>query len=386
MSCLIIKNDGIGDLVLCSGILFELSNKFNGNLDLVTCETNREVAKLIPGIRQIYYVSRDNLRFPKGGIHRPPIDEDDNVVLIEIALQKYDVAICLRRFIRQSSLIIMNCISAKEKYCCWQIPTNATWEEAENLSRDWNHYRGNKRILSELEYFEVFCSTIFNTNICAPPSFSLEGKFDEVQYNGKAVAMGISGSSTQPGAIWAELAKYLADDGWTVHLFGGIQQSDTAIFITKLAPSVINHVGKLTITRTLKYLNRFKYFVGTDTGLSHLASLVVPNILVVIGGGTFPRFFPWPDRPSQHVIFYGLDCYDCDWQCKYPSRYCLELISPKIVLDYFLKIVEGECVTRLINLGNPSTKYQPLWKRSKIEQEKVSFYDLHGKIEDQKDD
>lgn len=376
MSCLVIKNDGIGDLVLSSGVLSWLSEQFDGELDLVTCETNREVAEMIPGIRLIYYVSRDNLRFPQNGVNKPSIGEEDKVVLLKIALQKYDVAICLRRFIRQSSLIIMNCVSAKEKYCCWQIPTNASWSEAENFSKGWNHHWGNKWILSELEYFWDFCSKFTNNPIHALPKLRFDSQTDHARDKGKIVAIGISGGTVKPAASWANFSKLLSDQGFVVHLLGGDQQQIFANFISQLVPSVINQVGKLTIYETLQYLNGFYYYVGNDTGLSHLASLVVPKVLVVLGGGTFPRFFPWPERSGQHVIFHGLDCYDCDWQCKYPSHYCLELVSPKTVLEYFLKIVNGEKIPRMINIGNPHTKYQLLWRRCQGEQEKINFNNL----------
>lgn len=63
MSCLIIKNDGIGDLVLSSGVISSIAKIFNGNLDLVTCEQNREIAENIEGVKNIFYVSRDGLKF-----------------------------------------------------------------------------------------------------------------------------------------------------------------------------------------------------------------------------------------------------------------------------------------------------------------------------------
>jgi ADP-heptose:LPS heptosyltransferase len=386
MNCLVIKNDGIGDLILSSGILTELSNLFGGDLDLVVCEEGREIAEMISGIRKIYYVSRDDLCFHRNVIHNPFIGDGDKFILLKLGIEKYDYAICLRRFIRQSSLIIMNCISAEKKFCCWQFPTNVSWDKAVEFSKGWNHYCGDNRILSELKYYEAFCSTILNTNISAAPSLLLERISDKIYCIGKVVAMGISGGSVQPGALWIELAKLLADEGWTVHLFGGIQQSVVADFISKYVPSVVNHVGQLTFTQTINILSSFQYYVGNDTGLSHLASLVVPKNMVVLGGGTFHRFFPWPKKNGQHIIFYGLECYDCDWYCKYPSRLCLELIQSKCVLKYFLKMVQGERIPHLINLGDHQTIYQIQWRRSEIDPVNVKFYDLQKKIEERIND
>ena len=63
MSCLIIKNDGIGDLILASGLIRSVGKLFNGNVDLVTCGNNREIAEGILPLRHRFYCSRDGMHF-----------------------------------------------------------------------------------------------------------------------------------------------------------------------------------------------------------------------------------------------------------------------------------------------------------------------------------
>ena len=60
-SCLLIKNDGIGDLIVSSGIISYLAENVYESLDLVTCAANHEVAESIPGINRIFYISRDSI-------------------------------------------------------------------------------------------------------------------------------------------------------------------------------------------------------------------------------------------------------------------------------------------------------------------------------------
>ena len=62
MSCLTIKNDGLGDLILASGLIADLATHFGG-ADVATCEANREIAEGIPGLTRCLYVSRDKLWF-----------------------------------------------------------------------------------------------------------------------------------------------------------------------------------------------------------------------------------------------------------------------------------------------------------------------------------
>ena len=77
-SCLIIKNDGIGDLIACSGLIAGLGEHFGGRLDLMTCEQNRDVAEAMEGVRRIFYVSRDGLRLrhrpQRFGLYWPVVD------------------------------------------------------------------------------------------------------------------------------------------------------------------------------------------------------------------------------------------------------------------------------------------------------------------------
>ena len=61
MSCLVIKNDGIGDLILFSGLLNSIVSEFDGNVDLVTRKENVEIANLIPGLRNVFWAERDQV-------------------------------------------------------------------------------------------------------------------------------------------------------------------------------------------------------------------------------------------------------------------------------------------------------------------------------------
>ena len=76
------------------------------------------------------------------------------------------------------------------------------------------------------------------------------------------------------------------------------------------------------------------------------------KVLVVLGGGTFGRFFPWPETGNQFVIFKGMDCYDCNWQCRHPSRRCLDELPWQAVLEFGFDVLQGRA-ERARNLGEP---------------------------------
>ena len=123
-------------------------------------------------------------------------------------------------------------------------------------------------------------------------------------------------------------------------MFGGHEFAGLANQMT-IDTSVQSHVGKLTLRETAQEMRRFQFYIGNDSGLTHLASLIIEKVLIISGGGGFRRFFPWPHAKNQHVIYKGMGCYDCAWQCQYSERYCLSEIEPRQVLAYFTDIANG---------------------------------------------
>ena len=364
MSCLVIKNDGIGDLILASGIISQLGEYFRGDLDLVTCEQNREIAEMIPNVRRVFYVSRDDLHFSdrlwKWGILSGRGSKADRIVLRQIRGECYDTAISLRRFIRQNTLVIMRSVRAKKRYCAWQLPTNATSQLATRASKGWSHYRGPIDTLWEPAYYQSFLEREMGLEINPHPSLRFAHSTAASRYN-KAVALGISGSSARwADENWLQTARLLAQGGWKIGLFGGRDSSALAIRICE-SVECVNEVGNLSFSDTASRLQEYPFYIGNDTGLSHLASLVVKKVLIIYGGGTFRRFFPWETAINQHVIYKGLDCFDCTWSCKHPERYCLTSIKSNDVVQFFDEIVAGTApVERDLNSKNET--YVTAWQ------------------------
>jgi len=343
MSCLIIKNDGIGDLILSSGLIRSVGEHFKGNVDLVTCSDNQEIAEGIEPLRERFYVSRDGMRFSDSAARMgwliPRVSLEDRLVLRSIDTRKYEMVICLRRFIRQSTLIVMRQVRAKKKFCAWELPTNASWSMAERATRGWKHHIGAANVLSELSYNKAFLESVFNTAFTSQPHLSFCQK-QTVLPTTRRVALGLGGGSTNwHHGNWIELAVLLAKAGWSIVLLGGNNVADLAEQIMAKVPDSDNLVGQLTWRKTAKFLANCEGYIGNDTGLSHFASLVVQKCVVILGGGTFRRFFPWPGAENQHVIFHGLSCYDCYWICRFNDRRCLTLVRPKDVLKCFEEFV-----------------------------------------------
>src|SRR4051794_1599743 len=100
--CLVIKNDGLGDLVLMSGLIGSIGERFGGDVDLLTCQENREIAEGIEPLGERIYVTRAAPRLSatgqRFGLVLPRVKGSDAEVLKQLRRRRYDVAITLRRF------------------------------------------------------------------------------------------------------------------------------------------------------------------------------------------------------------------------------------------------------------------------------------------------
>ncbi len=366
MSCLIIKNDGIGDLILSSGLIRSIAEHFGGEADLLTCSNNAEIAEGISPLRHRYYVSRDSinydLKYERFGIQLRRVPVGDKATLDNIGNNSYQTVICLRRFIRQSTLVIMQAVRGKNKYCAWEFPTNCSRKVAERASRGWKHLAGSERVLSELEYHKSFVESVLSVTLDASPRLSFCAR-QGCSVGGRTLALGLGGGSAKwPVRKWVELSALLSRAGWRLVLLGGIDAAELAAQISSTEPDVDNQVGRLSWRQTAGVLAKCDGYVGNDTGLSHFASLLLDRCLIILGGGTFRRFFPWPGNNNQYIIFHGLDCFDCDWACKFHERSCLELISPLDVFAYFERVMAGTAPAEL-DLNPANADYQLSWRR-----------------------
>lgn len=91
----------------------------------------------------------------------------------------------------------------------------------------------------------------------------------------------------------------------------------------------VNLSGKTTLRQSAALLRKCRLAVGAETGLAHLACAVdIPNV-VVLGGGHFGLFMPY--SPKTSIAALPLDCYFCDWICKYEYSHCVVDVAPEVV-------------------------------------------------------
>lgn len=360
MSILILKNDGAGDLILASGLISHLSETLRRPIDLVTCESNRGIGEAIAGVQRVLYVSRDNLRFRSRpaayGLDWPVIKGADRNVIRALRNTDYELAVCLRRFIRASTLVLMGQVCAHRKLTFWQFPTNATFEQTARWTRGWEHHAGRSETLHECEYYRECFVSALNIDLSMQPrlSFCTPASTEPVQ---DRVGLIISGMSTSwPESYWIQLTELLTANGYKVFLFGGPTELELATTLQFHFPTIASFVGKLKWSESAAELGKVGMVIGNDTGLTHLASLISRKVIVIQGGGTFGRFFPWPGARNQYLLYRDMECFDCDWKCIFPRRYCVTSLTPTQVFSYAESIRHGDTNEFMRNIAHAAEK------------------------------
>ncbi len=85
--------------------------------------------------------------------------------------------------------------------------------------------------------------------------------------------------------------------------------------------------GQFSIWESVELLRKAKFYFGSDTSIAHFAATLKIPTFVVLGGGHFKRFFPYPDHNHVKAIYRKLDCYNCNWQCTQTTNKCIKDIT-----------------------------------------------------------
>jgi ADP-heptose:LPS heptosyltransferase len=127
----------------------------------------------------------------------------------------------------------------------------------------------------------------------------------------------------------------------------------------------VNLCGQTTLRQAASLFKRCVLAVGPDTGLSHIACAVGCPHVVIMGGGDFGRFFPY--SPLTSIVCLPLDCYQCQWICRYSEPYCIRQIKPEAVAEAIRQTISTPSTKPRIFFqgqqhGFPSASSPPTWQ------------------------
>ena len=119
-----------------------------------------------------------------------------------------------------------------------------------------------------------------------------------------------------PLAKYMELAGRLREKGLRVVFVGGKGEMESID-----EDGVIDLTGKTSLAQLLDILNHAALVVSNDTGPAHLSIALGTPSLVIVGGGHFGCFVPYPKEAcpeTARFVYQQMDCYHCFWDC--PKR------------------------------------------------------------------
>jgi ADP-heptose:LPS heptosyltransferase len=136
--------------------------------------------------------------------------------------------------------------------------------------------------------------------------------------------------------------------------------------IRQAGVNAVNLTGKLTLRQTAAIIKRCRLAVGAETGLAHIACAVgTPNI-ILLGGGHFGRFMPY--SPLTSIVCLPLECYGCDWNCRYERVHCVRDVLAEVYAEAIQQTIEKASEKPRIfiqgkSLWNPVV-HEPVWEWS----------------------
>jgi ADP-heptose:LPS heptosyltransferase len=95
--------------------------------------------------------------------------------------------------------------------------------------------------------------------------------------------------------------------------------------------NVINLSGRTTLAEASSVIAGARFFIGNDTGLLHLAKALKKKIFGIVGGGVWGRIYPYSEKDNATYFYKELDCFNCDWKCKYDFAECLQEVEAERV-------------------------------------------------------
>ena len=84
-----------------------------------------------------------------------------------------------------------------------------------------------------------------------------------------------------------------------------------------------DRVGGTSLPQLLDLLQNAALVVSNDTGPAHLAAALGAPTVVIVGGGHFTSFVPYPPEvtpTATRFVFRERACFHCFWNCTEPHE------------------------------------------------------------------
>ncbi|MCW9036076.1 MAG: glycosyltransferase family 9 protein [Rhodospirillales bacterium] len=346
---LVIRMDGIGDMVLFRSSLEHYSQAFDvdkADITVVGCESWSSLAGQV--FEGYNVISINEHRYAKRPFYR---------FRISLKIRKLSAKIAvgdsfLRRALMTDSLVLVS--GAERKAVCLPYinePTKAeyTWY----LSQFTDVIDTGPYPTHEIIRHHRFVSEISGKD-CKPVTPAITWP-DTPATIPEPYAI-LNPGSNEYGRRWPlesyfELARELVKIGYKVMFVGKADEKKTADALDTIAreDGIIDMTGKTNLNGLLDLLKNAKLVVSNDTGPAHLSIALGAPTVVIVGGGHFTSFVPYPPEQTPEQVRFvheEMDCYHCFWRCDKrqnpkDSFPCVEAVPLQTVLEACQEITSG---------------------------------------------
>ena len=140
-----------------------------------------------------------------------------------------------------------------------------------------------------------------------------------------------------PAGNYARALSGLVKTHFVVVLFGSASDvsicEDVVQYLDwcKNVMSVVNLAGQSSIRQLVEGLRRCDAVLASDAAPLHIGVALGKPTVGIVGGGHYGRFYPWGNSIINRVANLSMNCYWCQWNCRYPSFRCIQEIPPELV-------------------------------------------------------
>jgi ADP-heptose:LPS heptosyltransferase len=342
----VIRMDGIGDMVLFRNALDQYAELFGiekSDLTVLGCESWRTIsAKIFPGYKAFFI---DEHAFARNAFYRFWVG-------IKVKKLSPKITVCdsyFRRALMSDSLLWM--IDAPRSISSIPFINEKTRPEFNYyLSQnsqiiDTGSYPTHE-VMRHYNFISQVSGKLFHPKIPKIKWVKSSPSIIENKTQGRQYIVLNPGSNEHgrrwPFSFYLDVASKFINNDYAVVIVGGKGELVDGLK-TSLKPDtpIINVVGLTSVSELMDILNMASCVISNDTGPAHLSiALSVPTV-VIIGGGHFGSFVPYPDEicpPSVKFLFDKMACYHCFWLCdkrhnKFNSFPCVSSVSVASVID-----------------------------------------------------
>jgi ADP-heptose:LPS heptosyltransferase len=330
---LILRLDAIGDTILFSGCLQHIRKKYpEAHIAIVVRDYVQALLQYCTFIDEIIPWSEKTFRW--NPLYRLSF-------MRRIATQRCDVLLYPLWTQTQDGNDMCQLLHSKQLYVfsgenslhsqCFKNATVA--EVPQNVVLEYERYKYLLHAMNiEVENEEIFPAVFSSPDV--------RRKIDVLfAHNIQQTFVVIAPGAGTQNRIWAThkwvevINRVIEETRYDVFLLGG--KNDTAlcekIFLLSNNARITNVAAQFSLPEVSEIIRRAAIYIGSETGMVHIAAATGTPTVCIIGGGHFGRFFPYGNTEKNKIVYKQMDCYNCNWICKYETTRCIEEISTDAV-------------------------------------------------------